>query len=131
MKSLFPEVHKQNVYYVQCYSTLAELKVESDRQIINADGKDVAFLKISIVDDQGTLVPFADNQVSFEVAGSGRLLGVGNGNPNSRESDLAKTHRAFSGLLLALVQSSSEPGKVSVIVKADGLRGNQLVIDVR
>jgi beta-galactosidase len=59
-----------------------------DRKTIDADGEDVAVITVSVADAQGRVVPVADNTVSFELEGPGRIIGVGNGNPSCHEPDV-------------------------------------------
>ncbi|WP_139995043.1 beta-galactosidase GalA [Paenibacillus paridis] len=95
--------------------------LEADRLSIAADGADIAAIRVSIVDMRGYVVPYADTEVSFCVEGAGLLLGVGNGNPSSHESDRASSRRAFNGHALALVQAGSEGGGITVKAAAAGL----------
>ena len=63
----------------------AAVQLAPDRAAISADGEDVSVVTVSIVDDQGRVVPVANNAVKFELAGPGRILGVGNGDPSCHE----------------------------------------------
>ena len=90
------------------------IHMEADRIVLEADGRDVACVKVSIVDANGIVVPNAENKVTFEVIGAGKLLGLGNGDPGCRENDKASSRHAFSGLILALVQSDEEEGTVTI-----------------
>ncbi|WJH33568.1 hypothetical protein N6H14_26595 [Paenibacillus sp. CC-CFT747] len=92
-----------------------------DRDSMNADGVDVLVLRASVVDAQGCIVPTADHEIEFHVAGAGKLIGVGNGNPSSHESDKGTIRRAFNGRCLAIVQSTGEEGVVAVTASATGL----------
>jgi beta-galactosidase len=92
-----------------------------DRQKIRADGADVASITASVVDDQNRPVPTADNLIHFEVTGAGRVLGVGNGDPSSHESDKATHRRLFNGLALVLVQSLEKPGTIILTASSDTL----------
>ena len=78
---------------------VAETKVETtgapaavvltpDRAAIDANGEDVAIATVAIVDDQGRIVPIADDKVSFALTGPGRIIGVGNGDPTCHEPDV-------------------------------------------
>ena len=66
----------------------AGIKLIPDRPGINADGEDVSLVTVAVTDAQGRVVPLAGNLVNFEVAGPGRILGVGNGDPSSHEADV-------------------------------------------
>jgi beta-galactosidase len=69
-----------------------------DREGIDANGEDVCVVAVEIHDASGLVVPTADNAVTFRVTGTGKLIGVGNGDPSSHESDKGDTRRAFNGL---------------------------------
>ena len=73
-------------------------------------------------------VPVADNEVTFSVSGSGTLIGVGNGDPSSHESDKASKRRAFNGLCMAMVQASKQGGDVVVEASAPGLQSASVKI---
>jgi len=65
----------------------AAIRLEPDRSPINANGEDVSVFTVSAVDAQGHVVPVADNKINFSVAGAGKILGVGNGDPSCHEPD--------------------------------------------
>ena len=90
------------------------LRVTPDRTEINADGEDVALLRIEALDKQGRAIPTADNLISIKVSGEGRLIGVGNGDPNCQESDKAPKRSLFNGLAQVIVQASRIPGTITV-----------------
>ena len=76
----------------------AGIALEPDRPSIDADGEDVSLVKVSILDEQGRVVPTAVNEVIFTVDGPARILGVGNGDPSSHEPDKGEKRRAFNDL---------------------------------
>ena len=106
----------------------AAIRMEADRNAIEADGMDVSCVKVSIVDENGIVVPNAENHVTFEVTGAGHLLGLGNGDPGCRENDKASSRHAFSGLILALIQSGEESGEIKVRAVSEGLQDGELVL---
>jgi beta-galactosidase len=85
-----------------------------DRNAISADGRDLAYIEADVVDSNGIIVPQANNEITFSVAGPGALVGVDNGNSISHESYKGNTRAAFSGKALAIIQSTTSPGKVMV-----------------
>lgn len=107
------------------------VRLTSDRVRLAADGRDVAMLKAEIVDVAGRPVPTADNRVSFAVAGPARLIGVGNGNPNSDEPDRASQRRAFNGLAQAIVQTDARLGPIRVTATAPGLSAGRVELTSR
>ena len=90
------------------------LRLTADRTEINADGEDLAILRVEGLDQDGRPVPTANNLISFNVTGEGRLIGVGNGDPNCQESDKESKRSLFNGLAQVIVQASRTPGTITV-----------------
>jgi len=99
----------------------AGIELAPDRSRIAADGEDVTLVEFRILDAKHRVVPIADNEVSFGLAGPGRVIGVGNGNPSSHEPDQATKRKAFNGLGLAIVQSTTDPGDLVLTAQSPGL----------
>jgi beta-galactosidase len=95
--------------------------LQPDRAKIAADGEDVSVVAVQVVDAQGRLVPTADNEITFHMSGSGRIVGVGNGDPSSHEPDKAAMRRAFGGLCMAIVQTTKDPGEIRLDASSPGL----------
>lgn len=104
------------------------LELTVDRPTLTADARDVAHVTVRALDANGVPAPLADNQVSFELSGPGRLIGVDNGDPASHESYQGSTRALFRGMALALVQSTSDPGAVRLTARAAGLRDSAVSI---
>ncbi|MGA7524650.1 MAG: beta-galactosidase GalA [Acidobacteriaceae bacterium] len=104
----------------------AALRLTADRTEINADGEDIAVLRVEAFDKQGRPVPIADNLVAFTVTGAGTLIGVGNGNPNCLESDKAPKRSLFNGLAQVIIQSTKHPGPIHIEAGKDGWDGPDL-----
>ena len=100
----------------------AKILLEADRTAIVADGRDLAFITVKVLDEAGTVVPRADNLVTFEVAGEGRVVGVDNGLQTSHESFKASSRKAFNGLCLAVIQSSETAGRITVRALSAGVQ---------
>jgi beta-galactosidase len=109
----------------------AKLVLTADRAQVSADGEDVAMFAVEVQDAQGRPVPTADNQVSFRVAGPGTVIGVGNGDPTNHEPDRASSRKAFSGLCMALVQSSKTAGSITVEANSPGLSPASVTISAK
>ena len=65
----------------------ASVRLVPNKTHLSNDGADAAVVRVEVLDDHGRIVPTADNLVTFEVKGPGRLIGVGNGDPSSHEND--------------------------------------------
>ena len=72
---------------VQTTGDAAQIQLIPDRKTINADGEDVAVFTVAALDGQGRVVPVAQNKINFTIAGAGRIIGVGNGDPSCHEPD--------------------------------------------
>lgn len=104
----------------------AAIRLSADRTEINADGEDVAVIKVEGLDKDGRLMPIADNHIGFKVTGNGALIGVGNGDPNCQESDKASKRSLFNGLAQVIVQATKEPGEIQIEAHKDGWGGANL-----
>ena len=92
------------------------VKLTADRQIISADGKDLSFVTVEIVDKNGNLCPRADQLLFFEVAGNGKLKAVCNGNAIDQTPFSSNYMRAFNGKLVAVIESSETAGEINLKV---------------
>jgi beta-galactosidase len=106
---------------VKTAGAAARVRLIPDRATIKADGEDLAFVTARIEDEDGNLVPGADNLIVFDVSGTGRREAVDNGNAASEESFQADQRKAFSGMALLIVRS--EKGKAGLI-RINALAGN-------
>jgi beta-galactosidase len=106
----------------------AKLVLRADRGGVSADGEDVAMFAVEVQDAQGRTVPITENEVTFRVAGAGKLIGVGNGDPTDHAHDKGTSRKAFSGLCMALVQSSKAAGKITVEATSAGLASSTMTI---
>jgi len=109
----------------------AKIVLTADRQTIKADGADLSFVTVKVVDKNGTLVPAADNLIKFEVNGPGSIAGVDNGHQISHESFKGNQRKAFHGMALAIVQAKQKAGRIVLKATADNLAPASVVINTR
>ncbi|MDE2181606.1 MAG: DUF4982 domain-containing protein [Alphaproteobacteria bacterium] len=112
------------------------LRLTADRYEIAADGEDIAILKVEALDRGGRPVPTANDKVAFHVSGPGKLIGVGNGDPNCQESDKGPKRSLFNGLAQVIVQSTKRNGVIRIEATPGGgssslLRSTTLTIRTR
>jgi beta-galactosidase len=108
-----------------------KIQLTADRSLIKADGKDLSFITVKILDKDGNVVPDADNKVDFKLNGSAFIAGVDNGDPVSHDPFKADYRKAFHGLALAIVQAKETPGNINFTASAKGLQGASLVIKAK
>lgn len=109
----------------------AALKLTPDRTELKADGEDLCFVNVSIVDKNGNPVPIDTRSVKVKVSGAGTFRAIGNGDPTCLEPFHLPQMHLFSGQLTVIVQSSMEPGKIHVEVTGQGVKKATACIEVK
>ena len=104
----------------------AAVVLTSDKETLLADGRDIAFVEISTVDVNGIPVGNARNLIRVEVSGAGRLVGLDNGDSTDYDSYKGDNRRLFSGKLLAMIESTLQPGEITVSAYSEGLENAEL-----
>ena len=104
----------------------AAVVMTSDKETLLADGRDIAFVEISTVDVNGIPVGNARNRIRVEVSGASRLVGLDNGDSTDYDSYKGDNRRLFSGKLLAMIESTLEPGEITVRAYSEGLENAEL-----
>ena len=106
------------------------VKIMPEMSSIKNDGADTAVINFAVVDKKGVVVPYADNLIKFTVVGDGYLRGVGNGDPNSHESDVIPERRAFCGLCQALITSYIGAESIKLVAESDGLESAEYELSI-
>ena len=107
------------------------LELSADRTTISPDGKDISFITVRVVDKDGNLVPDDGRLLKFKVTGAGSFRAAASGNPASLDAFHLPRHHAFSGQLVALVQSAERAGEAVLTVSAKGLPSASIRIQVK
>lgn len=108
---------------------LYRIELIADRSTLAADGRDLSFVTVKVVDKEGNLCPNASNQITFKVNGKGYYRAGANGDPTSLESFQEPRMKVFSGMMTAIVASTEDPGKITLTATAKGLKKATLVIE--
>jgi len=106
----------------------AAISLTADRVELTAGCLDVAHVTVTIGDEQGKVVPVADNEITFEIQGPGKIIGLDNGNPVSHEDFNGNRRKTFNGMCLAVIQSTFEAGKITLAASSPGLKSSSLTI---
>jgi beta-galactosidase len=107
----------------------AKILLIADRKNIKADGKDLSFVTVKILDKGGNVVPTADNLVNLKANGAGYVRSTDNGCETDHDSFQTKDRHAFNGLALAILQSSGKTGSITLTASSKGLQGATLVVN--
>lgn len=97
------------------------LEVKADKDQIHADGQDMVFIDISVVDAAGIRHALPEHRICVEVEGSGVLQGFGSANPKNEEKYNQTSHMSYYGQVMAVVRASESPGNITVTVSAEGM----------
>jgi beta-galactosidase len=109
-----------------------KLVLTSDRRLLRADGRDLAFVTVSVADRKGATVPRRHDLVRFSIAGPGDVVAVDNGDPTSFEPFQATERKAFNGLALAVVRTrAGKGGSIELRAEGEGLEPAKLVFLTR
>ena len=95
----------------------ADIKLVADRTTLNADGADLSYITVSLVDKQGTELPTATDNIDVDVQGAGAFRAICNGDATSLEVFTEPHMHLFSGKLVVTVQATDKPGDITVVVR--------------
>lgn len=109
----------------------SKIILEADRKELDADGKDISFVTVSVVDENGNPCPTASDQLSFSVKGNGTYRAACNGDATSLEQFHLPTMKLFNGKLVVLVQSGTKPGPIRLTVNSRELKKAEIVLSSR
>lgn len=104
-------------------SAPARLEMSPDRASIRADGRDLSFVTVRVVDEAGVVVPRAGNQIRFTLEGPGEIVATDNGDPTSLQSFSSPERKAFNGLCLVIVRGKpGQFGKLTLRAESSSLK---------
>jgi beta-galactosidase len=106
----------------------AKIELKADRSMIKADGEDLSFITVRILDKDGNLAPDADNLIEFSVSGPGSIAGTDNGYQADTVSLKSNKRKCWKGLALAIIQSSEKKGNITVKATGQGLPPASIVL---
>lgn len=105
------------------------IELVPDRRMLQADGKDLCFVTVKVVDKDGNLCPEATDEIRFKVKGSGVYCAGANGNPASLESFQIPRMKVFSGMMTAIIQTTDKAGAIVLEATGSGLKKATLTVE--
>ena len=108
-----------------------QIKLTADRNYIKADGKDLAYITVEVVDKEGNVCPNVNDLVQFEVKGAGKFRASANGDATSLDLFHEPKMHLFNGKLMAIVQASEKTGEIIFKAKSQKIKENQIKIQVK
>ncbi len=103
-----------------------QIKLDADRTSLSSDGKDLAFVTVSVVDKDGNECPTANNELKFKVEGAGAFKAVCNGDPTSLDLFHEPRMNLFSGKLVVIVQSDTTKGSIRLKVRGKDVKSTSI-----
>jgi beta-galactosidase len=116
---------------VETTSAPFRISLSPSRTTLSANAEDAVVIPVSILDKQGRVVPDSGNRVTFQLAGPGQILGVGNGDPADHDPDKADNRNTFHGHCIAVIEAGSQPGTIQLTATSSGLASDTVSIEVR
>jgi len=112
---------------VRTTGAASALTLKADRARLKADGYDLSFVTVAVVDKNGVPVPRSKNRIRFELSGPGEIVAVDNGDATSFESFQSKERKAYNGLCLVIVRTrAGQSGLIRLKAQAEGLSGAEI-----
>ena len=109
----------------------ASLSLNPDRRQLKADGQDLSYVTVELLDTNGKMHPCADREVFFTVQGAGSLAAVGSANPISTEDYVGHFRSTHHGRCLVALRAGIEAGPITLRAQADGVTPAEVTIQVR
>lgn len=107
----------------------ARLELSADRRNIMADGQDLSFITVRVMDNKGVFAAKANNNIQFEISGPGEIVATDNGDPADLIAFPSKERKAYSGMALVIVRGKAgTAGTITVTAKSNGLQTAQVMI---
>lgn len=100
------------------------------RDELAGDGRDAMPVTVEVLDSKGRHVPTADNMIEFAITGPAKIIGLGNGDPNSHELEKGNKRSLFNGLAQVIIQATEGSGEVTLTANSAGMNPVNLIIPV-
>lgn len=108
----------------------SKLELKADKENVKNDRYDLVYVTVSVLDDEGNLVPKADNLINFEVSGGGKIVGVDNGYQASLEPFKADYRKVYNGKCLVIIQSNGMAENIKLTASSEGLPSQSIDVTV-
>jgi beta-galactosidase len=105
------------------------MKLTADRTAIKANGQDLSYITVELVDANGYRNHKAENEIRFSIQGDATLAGVGNSNPVSLESYQQPQRKAWQGRCMAILKAGYKGGPITLKASAEGLPDSTITIE--
>ncbi|MBF1524123.1 MAG: glycoside hydrolase family 2 protein [Prevotella salivae] len=104
------------------------IRLTPNHNVLKANGRSLSFVTVEVVDKEGNLCPWADQNIQFTLTGEGKIAGVDNGSPFSLERFQANSRHAFFGKCMVVVQAGKAPSVIKLTAKGVDLQPQTIEI---
>lgn len=116
---------------IKTASEVATIALEADRDQLKADGQDLSYVTVSLLDENGIVQPRQDMELTFNIKGNAKIVGVTNANLKDIEIESFSSRKTWNGKLLLIIKSEKKAGNAVLTVKGEGLADSQLTINIK
>ena len=109
----------------------AKISLSVNKNIIKNIWDDVVFVQVTVTDENGNVLPDADNLIKFETKGAGSVVAVDSADFNSHEPYQATERKAFQGICFALLKANKNSGKIKLTATSPNLKSASIEVKVR
>ena len=113
---------------IQTSGIAVQIALKVDRTVISADGQDLSYITVEVLDENGRRQPIADNRLEFEISGPGIIAGVDNADIKDIDSYVGNSRKAWKGRALVVIRSTKQTGEIVLKVTSKGLKDSKTVI---
>jgi beta-galactosidase len=108
----------------------AKILLSVDKEIIKHNWDDVAFVTATILDENGVIVPDANNLVNFEISGAGDIVAVDSGDNTDIDPFQSSKRKAFQGKVFAMIKAKSDSGKITIAARSSEMKSNSVTLNI-
>lgn len=122
------EGHEKDTRMLRTAGAVSQISITADVQVLKANGQDLAFVTVELVDQNGQRDPNASNSIFFEIEGQGQILATDNGSIKDETPYISHERNAWKGRAMAVVRTTTQSGKILVRAKSAGLPDATIVL---
>ena len=108
-----------------------KLDAYADKTEITADGSSLSYITVDVKDANNNVVAGANDRITFDIEGEGKIVGVDNGDPSDTDSYKGNTRKAFHGKALVIVQSTKNEGSFTLTASSNGLASSSVTVNTK
>lgn len=122
---------QKTTHTIQTTGQAEAIRLSADRSEIFANGQDLCYVTVELIDKNGLRDVNADNLVRFSLKGNGSIVGVGNANPISLESYTDSQRKAWRGRCLVILKAGQDPASIELTASVEGLQDKTIQIKTK